>query len=1260
MSPNFAPEAHTAQPKNARGGKVAFWYDHQEAKESGLNVHVSSTDILHVGFRSSESKLVLNTCIDGEWERENNVIEKLTSGLYELDLNSPSYVTLYFEGRELLFISLLDRKISQPMQLHKIVAYGGVSAMTVDGEFIRGAISPVLAVHPHVGGLLSVFRGQTQGLIEALRNFDLQSYVDLNPDLHGKFEYRGEALVHFLREGVTQLRQFNDTEIFDPLFYTARYEDVRDLSPREAYAHWLSLGRREGRAPSEAKLLARLGLSFPEIPTFLTPERYAAKTLEPAGRFRTKWDAFEHWVSQITATGGLGTPLDEMPDAAGVYKELGDTQVVLGHLETATRLYWTSLLLDPARPQTWQHLGDNLLRRSNFAAAQHAYAQVAGLRASTYWTYRNRIKALQGMSRNRAAFDLANELVANYPDRAEARELVDELARELFDSNRQQAKLLAQAGLREEAVAVVRSTFRDVDLLDSPPVSPARTTPCRVLIFGTPYLRQCMFYRIEQKIEQLERAGVEVDFISQDEPNKFISAVGAYDVAIFYRVPALPDIEKAILYCRQIGVVTVYEIDDLVYDPAHFPDSIENYRGQLTADEYANLVVDAPLLQRAMALCDYGIASTPTLQRRIETVVARKKCFLHRNAMDSRHERFASASSTLGFEHRPGDVTLFYATGTKAHNEDFELFAAPAIADLFRSRPNVRLVVMGFLPLPSVLRPYESRIIQLPPVWDINIFWSTLAEADINLSVLKPGLISDCKSEIKWLEAAMLGIPSVVSATATFTEILSDGRDAMLADTVDSWRHKLSMLVDMPELRAKIGRAAKELAFSEYNLAAGADNIGEILKSILKDRPARPVDQAQKPLILLVNVFFWPQMIGGATRVLRDNLDHFLDHFGDEFDFQVFCATEGARTPYELRTYFYRGVRVTSVTHPMRVGMDWEPADDEMGRIFRAHIELCKPSLIHFHCIQRLSVCIAEAARELDIPYVVTAHDGWWISDHQFLVDEKGKVESTEAASSTNRLRQSGTGASAKINRSIRLRAALAGAERVLAVSAAFEQVYRAHGISNVRTVANGVSNLPKAQRRESVDGRVRLGFLGGISDHKGYSLIKRALLSTAFDNLHLTVVDHALGHGETRPSQIWGTTPVRIIGRVPQDEIMELYGNIDVLLAPSLWPESFGLVAREALMAGSWVVASNRGAMGEDVVPGVNGFVIDVSDTYELVNVLRQIDQEPARFLVPPALTPNFRKTGKQAEDLVLIYRQILFAEQRRSLTSAPEQSIA
>jgi glycosyltransferase involved in cell wall biosynthesis len=117
----------------------------------------------------------------------------------------------------------------------------------------------------------------------------------------------------------------------------------------------------------------------------------------------------------------------------------------------------------------------------------------------------------------------------------------------------------------------------------------------------------------------------------------------------------------------------------------------------------------------------------------------------------------------------------------------------------------------------------------------------------------------------------------------------------------------------------------------------------------------------------------------------------------------------------------------------------------------------------------------------------------------------------------------------------------------------------------------------------------------------------------------------------------------VQFIGKVPQSKAASLYEGLHGLLAPSVCIESFGLVTREALSLGRWVIASDRGAIGEDVLEGVNGFVVDVSDPLGLLRALRTMDAHPDRFRVSPPVGPPPRTSQDQADELAALYERVL-----------------
>jgi glycosyltransferase involved in cell wall biosynthesis len=232
------------------------------------------------------------------------------------------------------------------------------------------------------------------------------------------------------------------------------------------------------------------------------------------------------------------------------------------------------------------------------------------------------------------------------------------------------------------------------------------------------------------------------------------------------------------------------------------------------------------------------------------------------------------------------------------------------------------------------------------------------------------------------------------------------------------------------------------------------------------------------------------------------------------------------------------------------------------------------------------------------------------------------------------------------------LQPALFGAARVIAVSEKFAELHRGCGVPRVVAVENGVSDLPAVHRRPAVDSRVRLAIIGGTTRHKGFDLVKSALSSRAFVNLRLAVIDYGMKPGDHRV-ETWNTTQVDFLPKVPEARVAELYADIDVLLAPSVWPESFGLVTREALYCGCWVVASDRGSVSDCVVEGQNGHIVDVGDTDDLIRVLTLIDRNPERYRQPVRSQATLRRVRDQVDDLAGLYHSLLQSAERQDSRS-------
>ena len=916
-------------------------------------------------------------------------------------------------------------------------------------------------------------------------------------------------------------------------------------------------------------------------------------------------------------------------------------------------------------------LGDASRGQGKPLAALASYRQALALPDCSIWALIHAGTIMLRQKMFSEALELVEAHCAHFVEHEFYDGFVDEMAAAAFrvvsdamhamiSDNRQDDVLdtFADGRLGEIAAFLRRTKFGD-DAVRLP-----ATRPRRFVMLACLDLAQCTFYRVEQKRRLLEARGIELEIFDFNDPVPFMSALPGAAAAIFYRAPCYPKIVEAILYARCLGIATYFDIDDLVFT-RDFPDSFESYENQITRQDYFGLCHGVALYRQAISLCDGAIVSTQPLAETIAPLVkgGAARTFVVPNGLDDRSE--AAARFALS-ERTPGDsLSIFYGSGTKAHSRDFTDIVAPALLEALARESGLCLVIAGHVPLDARFDTFAARITRFDFIEDLDTYWSILASCDINIAVLRPGPIADGKSEIKWLEAAMLAIPSIVSATATYEDVLRDGETVLLARDGDDWGRHLRALIEDAGLRRRIGTAARELALREYGPDAVTAKLEEALAEhdpmppraalpvMAQPVSAEPVSaqpfsaqpvSARKPRLLVCNVFFAPQSTGGATRVVEDNVEQLLARYGQEFEVSILSTYKGLKVG-ALRVDSHRGCPLYRIGTPLEVNMFWRPFNDDVLPAFRRVLEVARPDLVHFHCVQRLTASIVEETHRAGIPYLITLHDAWWISDHQFLVDQDGQLVKAEAPFCN--LLPAGVTRQDSSQRLERLKSLLASSAAALAVSSSFADLYRRAGIANVCVCENGLSTSEPPLAKTTPPGRIVLGHIGGRSVHKGAGLVEAVLNLHAFRNLDLVMVDGTLEVGEEQV-EMWGTTPVTLRAPVGRGDVDQLYAAIDILLAPSIWPESYGLVAREAMHFRTWVVASDRGALAQDVLEGETGFVVDPSSTHALAAVLARIDADIARFKAPPRQT-MLRRSTRQLDEAVELYRQIMSSKAHR-----------
>ena len=669
-----------------------------------------------------------------------------------------------------------------------------------------------------------------------------------------------ECIVHFVAEGQYQAIPIGSDYDLDEQVYSEFAPEVAGLSRIEIYRHWLNIGLRRGSPINALHLMKGIGLPNSRLmPSGFDWRAYLWSNPDLSGKVTTPWQALRHFITRGILESRPGC--QATPSTAPFYIHVADQLAVQNELASARALYETALLADPLNTRGLRHHGDCLMRLGDFYGASIVYQRTIREGLYSAWTFLNLAACLKKLNRGAEAVNILGRLSQIMPDDQFIKGRFVEASEEYYYSVSSIANGLAASGLYEAgrrqmdaAVEVLASTV----VIDKPLVS-HKGSIRRVGIVADMSIPQCKYYRVLQKQEHLQLAGYQVSIFNQAaDLTKFHKELPFLDAVLFYRVAALPPAVRAIRAARTAGLPTIYDIDDLIFDDDHFPDTFESYGGLISADVYAGLITGTALFKKAMALCDFSVASTKPLSELMQRLVVQKIGFVHPNALGQLEELFLtgalSARATLD-EGRP--VNVFYGTGTRAHNRDFELLAAPALLRLLKKHgPKIRVVVIGYLSLPQEFQEFECCILKISDVFDRERYFHLLSEVDINIAVLSAGVATDCKSEIKWMEAAMLGIPSVVSNTATYEDVVVNGQTGLIAANSEDWFRHLDALIQDPSLRRRIGDAAKIAVSHKYSLEVSARNIRTIFDRVESTLALREVKARLR--VLIVHVFYPP------------------------------------------------------------------------------------------------------------------------------------------------------------------------------------------------------------------------------------------------------------------------------------------------------------------------------------------------------------------------------------------------------------------
>jgi glycosyltransferase involved in cell wall biosynthesis len=439
---------------------------------------------------------------------------------------------------------------------------------------------------------------------------------------------------------------------------------------------------------------------------------------------------------------------------------------------------------------------------------------------------------------------------------------------------------------------------------------------------------------------------------------------------------------------------------------------------------------------------------------------------------------------------------------------------------------------------------------------------------------------------------------------------------------------------------------------------------------------------------------FLPDFSAG-TEVLTYSTAKELQRCGHEVRvFTGYPAPRGLADSHRFDNYEYDGIPVSRFRHAAEpMGGQSNIVEAEYNNLFfasrfREYLKKFEPDLVHFFHLKFLSASAVDVCEDLGIPMIFTPTDFWFICPTYQLrfpgnamcngPDQRGVNCLRHAAANTQSRRLTGIvqilpdwtlaatiwaiskGAfsgywAAPFVHALSLRAdflkkRMNKLDRVIVPTHLMNEMLVKNGLHPSKVVFSrfGINTSVSTigRNKQGAISKLRVGFIGSLSEHKGVHILIsafRSLPANTSAELKIYGKGDDPGYIEKLRQLAGDDQRIKFCGTFPNGMISNILDELDVLVVPSIWYENTPLVIYSAQTAGRPVIATNLAGMAEVVHHGKNGLLFESGNIAGLASAIQRLMQEPGLLgqLAANAVKP--KSISEYVTELQNIYDDVL-----------------
>ncbi len=235
------------------------------------------------------------------------------------------------------------------------------------------------------------------------------------------------------------------------------------------------------------------------------------------------------------------------------------------------------------------------------------------------------------------------------------------------------------------------------------------------------------------------------------------------------------------LQAERAEKIIFFDVDDLVFDLSYLPLVTHTLNQKLDENvEYDFWFSYIGRIHLSASQADFFIGTNEFLCDKLYKKFNRPTFsipnFLNREQVQaSAHYRAQKINARSS---RPFQIGYF--SGTPTHANDFKCIYKELIALLDKYK-DITLKIVGFMDIPQDMTYLvEKGQVVTTPLLDFVALQQSIAESDVNIVPLVENTFTNCKSELKFFEASIVGTISCMTPTSVYHTCIDNGVNGFL------------------------------------------------------------------------------------------------------------------------------------------------------------------------------------------------------------------------------------------------------------------------------------------------------------------------------------------------------------------------------------------------------------------------------------------------------------------------------------------------